>query len=85
MKFINYNISTCSQVAYDTAGFLEKNRDLVHMDLIKLLGSCNCNLPQIFASKMLEQSENVQPNPYRANVADCQKLSVATKFKVNPS
>lgn len=72
-------------MAYDTTGFLEKNRDLVHMDLIQLLGSCNCRLPQIFASKMLEQSENVPTNPYRSTVADCQKLSVATKFKVNPS
>ncbi|KAJ4746943.1 Myosin-related family protein [Rhynchospora pubera] len=68
------------EVAYDTTGFLEKNRDLLHVDLIQLLASCNCSLPQIFASKMLEQSE-VAPNPYRSNVADSQKLSVATKFK----
>ncbi|KAF3322324.1 myosin-1-like protein [Carex littledalei] len=69
------------EVAYDTTGFLEKNRDLLHMDSIQLLSSCNCSLPQIFASKMLEQSDNMPPNPYRTTVADCQKLSVATKFK----
>ncbi|XP_078166970.1 myosin-1-like [Carex rostrata] len=69
------------EVAYDTTGFLEKNRDLLHMDSIQLLSSCNCSLPQIFASKMLEQSDNMPPNPYRSSVADCQKLSVATKFK----
>lgn len=78
-------IAICSQVAYDTTGFLEKNRDLLHMDSIQLLRSCNCSLPQIFASKMLDQSDNMPPNPYRSSVADCQKLSVATKFKVNPS
>ncbi|KAJ3680383.1 hypothetical protein LUZ60_016661 [Juncus effusus] len=70
------------EVAYDTTGFLEKNRDLLHLDSIELLGSCNCILPQIFASKIIEKSDNLTSNnPYRSSVADCQKLSVATKFK----
>ncbi|URD91376.1 myosin-2 heavy chain, non muscle, partial [Musa troglodytarum] len=69
------------EVVYDTTGFLEKNRDLLHMDIIQLLANCKCHLPQIFASKMLSQSENSAASPYRSNVADSQKLSVASKFK----
>ncbi|XP_020242077.1 myosin-1-like [Asparagus officinalis] len=69
------------EVVYDTSGFLEKNRDLLHMDSIQLLASCTCHLPQIFASKMLMHSEKVMGNVYRSSGADNQKLSVATKFK----
>ncbi|THU73394.1 hypothetical protein C4D60_Mb04t22380 [Musa balbisiana] len=69
------------EVVYDTTGFLEKNRDLLHMDSIQLLASCTCHLPQAFASKMLFQSENAASNPYRSGGADSQKLSVASKFK----
>ncbi|KAK1257073.1 hypothetical protein QJS04_geneDACA019208 [Acorus gramineus] len=69
------------EVMYDTSGFLEKNRDLLHMDSILLLSSCTCRLPQIFASKILSQSDKVMVNQYRSSVADSQKLSVATKFK----
>ncbi|XP_072960538.1 myosin-1-like [Typha angustifolia] len=69
------------EVLYDTSGFLEKNRDLLHMDSIRLLASCKCSLPQNFAFKMLVQSENVALNNYRSSSADSQKLSVATKFK----
>ncbi|XP_042438104.1 myosin-1-like [Zingiber officinale] len=69
------------EVVYDTTGFLEKNRDLLHMDSIQLLASCTCPLPRDFASKMLSQSENIACNPFRSGVADSQKLSVASKFK----
>ncbi|XP_072962124.1 myosin-1-like [Typha angustifolia] len=69
------------EVAYDTSGFLEKNRDLLHMDSIQLLASSKCILPQLFASKMLAQSDNLSSNPYRSSGADSQKLSVAMKFK----
>ncbi|GAA0155375.1 actin binding motor protein [Lithospermum erythrorhizon] len=70
------------EVTYDTSGFLEKNRDLLHMDSIQLLSSCKCHLPQIFASAMLSQSENSGVGPlYKSGGADSQKLSVATKFK----
>ncbi|KAF9682010.1 hypothetical protein SADUNF_Sadunf05G0062800 [Salix dunnii] len=69
-------------VTYDTTGFLEKNRDLLHLDSIQLLSSCSCHLPQIFASNMLTQSEKPAVGPlYKAGGADSQKLSVATKFK----
>lgn len=69
------------EVAYDTSGFLEKNRDLLHMDSIQLLAKCKSSIPQIFASKMLTQSDNLESVPYRPNAADSQKLSVAMKFK----
>ncbi|KAJ4784283.1 Myosin-related family protein [Rhynchospora pubera] len=69
------------EVMYNTTGFLEKNRDLLHVDLIQLLASCTCNLPQIFAAKMLVQSDDYPSGPARLSGADSQKLSVATKFK----
>ncbi|KAJ7942630.1 myosin 1 [Quillaja saponaria] len=70
------------EVTYDTTGFLEKNRDLLHLDSIQLLSSCSCHLPQIFASHMLIQSEKPVVGPlHKSGGADSQKLSVATKFK----
>ncbi|XVF67035.1 hypothetical protein PTKIN_Ptkin10aG0088700 [Pterospermum kingtungense] len=70
------------EVTYDTTGFLEKNRDLLHLDSIQLLSSCSCHLPQTFASNMLNQSEKPIVGPlHKAGGADSQKLSVATKFK----
>ncbi|KAJ1295076.1 hypothetical protein BS78_01G196500 [Paspalum vaginatum] len=69
------------EVAYDTSGFLEKNRDLLHMDSIRLLAKCEISLPNMFASKMLAQSDNSMSVPYRSSAADSQKLSVAMKFK----
>ena len=68
---------------YDTTGFLEKNRDLLHLDTIQLLSSSSCHLPQIFASNMLTQSNKPVVGPlHKVGGADSQKLSVATKFKV---
>ncbi|XVE66410.1 hypothetical protein DITRI_Ditri08aG0078000 [Diplodiscus trichospermus] len=69
------------EVTYDTTGFLEKNRDLLHLDSIQLLSSCSCHLPQTFASNMLNQSEKPVVGPLHKAGADSQKLSVATKFK----
>ncbi|XP_057445279.1 myosin-1-like [Lotus japonicus] len=70
------------EVTYDTAGFLEKNRDLLHLDSIQLLSSCTCRLPQTFASHMLTQSDKPVVGPlHKSGGADSQKLSVATKFK----
>ncbi|GAA0140427.1 actin binding motor protein [Lithospermum erythrorhizon] len=70
------------EVTYDTSGFLEKNRDLLHLDSIQLLSSCKCHLPQIFASAMLSLSEKPVVGPlHKSGGADSQKLSVATKFK----
>ncbi|TYH90760.1 hypothetical protein ES332_A13G071100v1 [Gossypium tomentosum] len=70
------------EVTYDTTGFLEKNRDLLHLDSIQLLSSCSCHLPKAFASNMLNQSETPVVGPlHKAGGADSQKLSVVTKFK----
>ncbi|CAI8601725.1 unnamed protein product [Vicia faba] len=70
------------EVTYDTTAFLEKNRDLLHVDSIQLLSSSKCHLPQIFASYMLTQSEKPVVGPlHKLGGADSQKLSVATKFK----
>jgi len=70
------------EVTYDTTGFLEKNRDLLHLDSIQLLSSCTCHLPQIFASNLLAQSEKpVVGALHKSGGADSQKLSVTTKFK----
>ncbi|KAI3816405.1 hypothetical protein L1987_16099 [Smallanthus sonchifolius] len=69
-------------VTYDTTGFLEKNRDLLHLVSIQLLSSCKCKLPRIFASNMLSLSEKpavVSIN--KSGGADSQKLSVMLKFK----
>ncbi|XP_040861950.1 myosin-1 isoform X2 [Glycine max] len=70
------------EVTYDTSGFLEKNRDLLHLDSIQLLSSSICHLPKLFASHMLTQSEKPVVGPlHKSGGADSQKLSVATKFK----
>ncbi|XAR64014.1 Myosin ATPase [Bertholletia excelsa] len=70
------------EVMYDTTGFLEKNRDLLHLDSIQLLSSCTCHLPQIFASNLRAQTDKpVLGALYKSGGADSQKLSVAAKFK----
>ncbi|EPS68761.1 hypothetical protein M569_06006, partial [Genlisea aurea] len=70
------------EVTYDTTGFLEKNRDLLHLDSIELLSSCTCPLPQAFAISMLTLSgKPVVGALHKSGGADLQKLSVATKFK----
>lgn len=82
LRYIIIGLILGNQVAYDTSGFLEKNRDLLHMDSIQLLAKCKTSLPKMFASKMLAQSDNSISVPYRSSAADSQKLSVAMKFKV---
>ncbi|KAJ4981808.1 hypothetical protein NE237_032645 [Protea cynaroides] len=69
------------EVMYDTSGFLEKNRDPLHSDSIELLSSCGCKLPQLFASKMINQSQKTVNSAWRLGASDCQKQSVGTKFK----
>lgn len=62
------------QVTYETDGFLEKNKDLLHADLVGLLSSCESTLTRQFSLP----SGHGGP---RAN-GDSQKQSVAAKFKV---
>ncbi|KAK4804171.1 hypothetical protein SAY86_003988 [Trapa natans] len=69
------------EVTYDTCGFLEKNRDPVLPDLIKFLSSSSHHLPQLFASRILDQSPKAG-NPYNpSNPIDSQRQSVGMKFK----
>jgi myosin-5 len=72
----------CLQVVYETNGFLEKNRDLLHADLLQLLASCDCALPQMFAASIGEGAQKLLSPNRRANGTESQKQSVAAKFKV---
>ncbi|XP_072950983.1 myosin-2-like [Typha angustifolia] len=65
------------EVMYDTSGFLEKNRDPLLAGSIQLLKSCTCELPRLFSSQILNQSQKKSGR----SSADVQKQSVATKFK----
>lgn len=68
------------EVIYDTLGFLEKNRDLLHSDLLQLLAACEAHLPQIFAVNIGQGLQKLL-SPLRRNGTESQKQSVATKFK----
>ncbi|KAK4796631.1 hypothetical protein SAY86_028957 [Trapa natans] len=70
------------EVLYDTSGFLEKNRDPVLPDLIQFLSSTGCNLPLLFASRILSQSPKAGTTSLnRLCSIDSQKQSVGSKFK----
>ncbi|XP_068639528.1 myosin-1-like [Aristolochia californica] len=69
------------EVKYDTSGFLEKNRETLYYDSILLLSSCNTQLPQLFASNMLNHSRKPLSPLRRVGGASSQKQSVGTKFK----
>ncbi|KAG7957387.1 hypothetical protein I3843_11G172000 [Carya illinoinensis] len=68
------------EVLYDTNGFLEKNRDLLHPDSIQLLSSCSCQPLQLFASKVLDQSLK-SANHLAQTALASPNQSVCTKFK----
>ncbi|XP_020244632.1 myosin-1-like isoform X2 [Asparagus officinalis] len=68
-------------VLYDIHGFLEKNRDPLSSECIQLLLSCDCQLSQLFAARMLSRSHNQVGSSRRASSIYSQKQSVATKFK----
>ncbi|CAK9183066.1 unnamed protein product [Ilex paraguariensis] len=69
------------EVIYETSSFLEKNRDLLHSDTIQLLSSCSGRMPQLFASRMLNQFQKISNPLSQFSVIDSQKQSVGTKFK----
>lgn len=75
-------IKSWLQVVYDTNGFLEKNRDLLHADLLQLLASCDCALPQLFGAVIGDDAQKLLSPTRRANGTESQKQSVAAKFKV---
>ncbi|KAK1304855.1 hypothetical protein QJS10_CPB11g00986 [Acorus calamus] len=70
------------KVLYDTSGFLEKNRDPLHIDFMNLLSSCRCELPQLFGRNMLNESKKLLSPLRRLHAADSQKQSVGAKFKI---
>ncbi|KMZ72945.1 hypothetical protein ZOSMA_157G00250 [Zostera marina] len=81
-NIFNINHYAC-EVSYDASCFLEKNRDLLHMDSIQLLARCTHEFPKIFSSKILSMSEKILNLSYRRSSGpDSPKCSVATKFKI---
>ncbi|XP_020570932.1 myosin-2-like isoform X2 [Phalaenopsis equestris] len=68
------------EVLYNTNGFLEKNRDTLYLDLVRLLQSCSCDLLRLFVSRILNQAQ-WSTGPQWLNSFDSQKHSVGTKFK----
>ncbi|CAH9135658.1 unnamed protein product [Cuscuta epithymum] len=68
------------EVMYSASGFLEKNRDLLHSDIIQLLSSCSSELLQLFTSLLLNQFQK-STLPSKLAVSDVRRQSVATKFK----
>ncbi|XP_024384280.1 myosin-1 isoform X2 [Physcomitrium patens] len=69
-KFRIYHYA--GEVLYETDGFLEKNRDLLHADLVEVLRSCDCTMTRQFLAGQGSQ---------RSNGSEYQKQSVAAKFK----
>ncbi|KAI4366093.1 hypothetical protein MLD38_022015 [Melastoma candidum] len=69
------------EVSYDSTSFLQKNRDLVHVDSIQLLSSCSCQLPKLFAARTDDHSLGLSNPNHSGGGLDFQKQSVATKFK----
>ncbi|KAM3222696.1 myosin-2 isoform X2 [Capsicum annuum] len=62
------------EVRYDATGFLEKNRDELHPDIIQLLSSSDSHLPE-------DKKFSIPSSDTR--VPDFHKQSVSTKFKDN--
>ncbi|KAK6789721.1 hypothetical protein RDI58_013521 [Solanum bulbocastanum] len=69
------------EVIYDTSGFLNKNRDIVHPDTIQLLSSTSDDLLKLFASSFANQSKKTASSIH-IEISDFQKQTFATKFKV---
>ncbi|KAK4794122.1 hypothetical protein SAY86_012116 [Trapa natans] len=69
------------EVLYDTNGFLDKNRDPVFADLINFLSSCCCQLPQLFASRILSKSPKAGSPLYLSGSNDFQNRSIAANLK----
>ncbi|XP_055807191.1 myosin-2-like isoform X2 [Solanum dulcamara] len=69
------------EVIYDTSGFLDKNRDTVHPNIIQLLSSSSEDLLKLFASSFANQSKKTASPSINIEISDFQKQTVATKFK----
>ncbi|KAG7015245.1 Myosin-2 [Cucurbita argyrosperma subsp. argyrosperma] len=69
------------EVVYDTNGFLEKNRDLLHSDSIQLFSSCASKLLKIFASKMVNHSYKPAGSMSSTKGVESPEPGVGTKYK----
>ncbi|XP_022981361.1 myosin-2-like [Cucurbita maxima] len=69
------------EVVYDTNGFLEKNRDLLHSDSIQLFSSCASKLLKIFASKMVNHSYKPAGSISSTKGVESREPGVGTKYK----
>lgn len=77
-----FSVQHCAgEVVYDAAGFLNKNRDLVHSDLSQLLSSSNCRLLHLFAVNISKEAQRLRSPLGRLNGTECKGPCVATKFK----
>ncbi|KAK4363859.1 hypothetical protein RND71_015217 [Anisodus tanguticus] len=70
------------EVIYDASGFLEKNRDTVHSEIIQLLSSSSEDLPKLFASSFANPSKKTASPSADIEISDFQKQTVASKFKL---
>ncbi|KAG6591992.1 Myosin-2, partial [Cucurbita argyrosperma subsp. sororia] len=70
------------EVVYDTNGFLEKNRDMLHSDSIQLFSSCSCKLLQLFASKIVNHSHKPTVSMCSTEVVQSPEPGTGTKYKV---
>lgn len=69
------------EVVYDTNSFLEKNRDLLHSDLLQVLFTSYYELPRLFASNITKEAQEFTSPLGRANGLESRRLTLATKFK----
>lgn len=69
------------EVVYDTNSFLEKNRDLLHFDLLQVLSTSCYELPRLFASIITKEAQEFTSPVGRENGLESSRLTLATKFK----
>eukprot|EP00252_Welwitschia_mirabilis_P019231 TRINITY_DN4395_c0_g1_i6.p1 TRINITY_DN4395_c0_g1~~TRINITY_DN4395_c0_g1_i6.p1 ORF type:complete len:638 (+),score=116.07 TRINITY_DN4395_c0_g1_i6:489-2402(+) len=68
------------EVTYETAGFLEKNREFMHHDLLELLSSSTFELTKLFAFNLMKEAKGF-PSNMSENKEEIRKPSFVTKFK----
>ena len=69
------------EVVHDTNSFLEKNRDLLHFDLLQVLSTSCYELPRLFASIITKEAQGFTSPVGRENGLESSRLTLATKFK----
>lgn len=69
------------EVVYDANSFLEKNRDLLHSDLLQVLSTSYYELPRLFASNIAKEAQDLTSPLWRTNGLESRRLTLATKFK----